>query len=123
MALSADDITYIRGSLPYTSGSGDSLFVSDTMLNYLYANKAGSSVDKTIAYAAQMMCVKASNKVARTNTATGDTVQSQQEREAICEAAKQWAEMTGILSGSASFVSGFVTRQDGYSDDIDSGEA
>jgi hypothetical protein len=100
MALSADDLTYIRDSLPYTSGSGDSLFVSDAMLNYLYANKADSDVDKTIAYAAQMMCAKASNKVARTNTATGDTVQSQQEREAICKAADKWAAQTGIGAGA-----------------------
>lgn len=122
MALSSDDLAYVRSMLP-TYASTDTAYVTDTQLNYLYANKAGSDLDKTIAYALQQMCIKLSNKVARTNTATGDTVQSQQERESVCGAAKQWAKNTGVLSGSAILITGYVTRQDGYSDDIDSGEA
>jgi hypothetical protein len=45
------------------------------------------------------MCVKSSGLVGRTNTATGDTVQAQQEREAVCAQADAWASMTGIPSG------------------------
>lgn len=122
MALSAAEEAYIRSMLP-TYATTDPAYVSQDQLNYLYANKAGSSLDKTIAYALRQMCVKLSNKVGRTNTATGDTIQSQQEREAVCAQAAQWAKDTGVLSGSAVVVTGFVTRQDGYSDDIDAAES
>lgn len=122
MALSVAELAYLRSMLP-TYAATDPAYVTDDQLNYLYANKAGSDLDKTIAYALRQMCIKLSNKVARTNTATGDTVQSQQEREAVCAAAEQWAKDTGVLGGSASLVTGYVTRQDGYSDDIDAGES
>lgn len=120
MTLSVADLAYVRSMLP-TYASTDPAYVTDDQLNYLYDNKAGGDADKTIAYALRQMCIKLSNKVARTNTASGDTIQRQQEREAVCEAAKEWAENTGVLGGSAVLVTGFVTRQDGYSDDIDSG--
>lgn len=122
MALSVDDLAYVRSMLP-TKAASDPAFVTDDQLNYLYANKAGSDLDKTIAYALRQMCIKLSNLVARTNQATGDTQQQQQEREAVCKQAEQWAKDTGVLSGSAVLTTGYVTRQDGYSDDIDSGEA
>lgn len=122
MALSVSELAYLRSMLP-NSVSGQPEFVTDAQLQSLYDNKAGSDLDKTIAYALRQMCIKLSHQVARTNTATGDTVQSQQERQAVCAQAEQWAKDTGVLSGSASLVTGFVTRQDGYSDDIDSGEA
>lgn len=101
MALSADDLAFIRSMLPVGNNvSTDAAYVSDTQLNYLYANKADSDVDKTIAWALRQMCIKLSNLVGRTNTATGDTIQSQQEREAVCAQAKEWASITGILGGA-----------------------
>lgn len=122
MSLSVVDLAYVRSMLP-TYASTDPVYVTDDQLNYLYANKAGSDLDKTIAYALRQMCIKLSNRVARTNTATGDVVQSQQEREAVCAAAAEWADITGVLTGSTVLTTGFVTRQDGYSQDIDSGES
>lgn len=100
MTLSAADLAYIRSMLP-TYASTDPAYVTDDELNYLYANKAGSDPDKTIAFALRQMCIKLSNKVARTNTATGDIVQSQQEREAVCAQAAAWATQTGVLGGAA----------------------
>lgn len=100
MALSADELAYVRSMLP-TLATTDAAYVTDTQLNYLYANKAESDVDKTIAYALRQMCIKSSGLVWRTNTATGDTVQAQQEREAVCAQADAWATMTGIPSGKA----------------------
>lgn len=102
MSLSNDDITYIRAFLPYTPNTSDPLYVSDAMLNILYAGNAAGDLDKTIAYAMQQMCAKASNKTARSNSVTGDSVSGQQEREAICALAKQWAAQTGVLGGAAS---------------------
>lgn len=98
MSLTADELAYIRSMMP-TVASTDTAYVTDTQLNYLYDNKAGSDVDKTIAYALRQMCAKSAGLVGRTNTATGDTVQSQQEREAVCAQAEAWAAMTGIPSG------------------------
>ena len=98
MALTADELAYVRSMLP-TLATTDTAYVTDTQLNYLYTNKADEDLDKTIAYALRQMCVKSSGLVGRTNTATGDTVQSQQEREAVCEQAEAWAAMTGIPSG------------------------
>ena len=98
MALTADELAYIRSMMP-TVASTDGAYVTDTQLNYLYSNKADSDVDKTIAYALRQMCVKSSGLVGRTNAATGDTVQAQQEREAVCAQADAWAAMTGIPSG------------------------
>lgn len=121
MALSVSELAYIRAMLP-TVATTDIAYVTDTLLQYYYDNGAGSDLDKTIAYALRQMCVKLSNLVARTNTSTGDTVQSQQEREAVCAQAAQWAKDTGVLSGAAVLTTGFVTRQDGYSDDIDAAE-
>lgn len=122
MSMSVDDLAYVRSMLP-TLATGDPAYVTDNQLNYLYANKAGSDPDKTIAYALRQMCIKLSNKVARTNTATGDVQQQQQEREAVCAQADAWAKETGVLSGGAILTTGYVTRQDGYSEDIDSGES
>jgi len=122
MSLSVADLAYVRSMLP-TVASSNAAYVTDDQLNYLYANKAGSDLDKTIAYALRQMCVKLSNLVARTNTATGDTQQQQQERQAVCDQAAQWAKETGVLGGSAVLVTGYVTRQDGYSDDIDAGDS
>lgn len=96
--LTADELAYIRSMMP-TVASTDAAYVTDTQLNYLYANKADDDVDKTIAYALRQMCAKSAGLVGRTNTATGDTVQAQQEREAICQQADDWAAMTGIPSG------------------------
>ena len=98
MSLTADELAYIRSMMP-TVASTDAAYVTDTQLNYLYTNKADSDLDKTIAYALRQMCVKSSGLVGRTNTATGDTVQAQQEREAVCAQADAWASMTGIPSG------------------------
>ena len=98
MALTADELAYVRSMLP-TLATTDAAYVTDTQLNYLYTNKADSDLDKTIAYALRQMCVKSSGLVGRTNTATGDTVQAQQEREAVCAQADAWASMTGIPSG------------------------
>lgn len=98
MALTADELAYIRSMMP-TVASTDAAYVTDTQLNYLYDNKADSDLDKTIAYALRQMCVKMSGLVGRTNTATGDTVQAQQERESVCAQADAWASMTGIPSG------------------------
>lgn len=105
MALSddANALAYVRSMLPTTT-TADADHVSDTQLDYLYANKADSDVDKTIAYALRQMCIKLSNKVARTNTATLETVQQQQEREAVCERAKEWALITGIPGGGVGIV-------------------
>jgi hypothetical protein len=97
--LTADELSYVRSMLP-TTDTTDPAYVTDSQLNYLYANKADSDVDKTIAYAMRQMCIKLSRLVARTNTATGDTVQQQQEREAVCAQADSWARMTGIPGGS-----------------------
>lgn len=98
MSLTVAELAYVRSMLP-TVASTDTAYVTDDQLNYLYANKADSDVDKTIAYALRQMCVKSSSLVGRTNTATGDMVQAQQEREAICQQADDWAAMTGIPSG------------------------
>lgn len=99
MPLSDDDLAFVRSMLPTTSTSNPE-HVTDVQLNYIYANQAGSDVDKTIAYALRQMCIKLSHKVGRTNTATGDTIQAQQHREAVCAAAKEWANMTGIGGGA-----------------------
>lgn len=99
-ALTPDELAYIRSMLP-TVASGDAAYVTDPQLEYLYNNKADSDLDKTIAYALRQMCIKLSSLVARTNTATGDTVQSQQERQAVCNRADEWASMTGIPSGKS----------------------
>jgi hypothetical protein len=105
MALSAEDLSFIRSMLPVGNNvSTDSAYVSDTQLNYLYDNIAASSVNATIAWALKQMCIKSSNLVGRTNAATGDTVQSQQEREAICAAAQAWANIAGIPSGAVGMV-------------------
>lgn len=98
MALSTDELAYVRSMLP-TYAVTDPAYVTDAQLNYLYANKADSDVDAVIALALQQMCIKLSSLVARTNNATGDTVQSQQERESVCDQAKQWAKMAGVLGG------------------------
>lgn len=96
-ALTADELNYIRSMLPAVAET-DPAYVTSTQLDYLYANKADSDVDKTIAYALRQMCAKSARLVGRTNTATGDTVQAQQEREAVCAQAEAWAAMTGIPS-------------------------
>lgn len=103
MALIADDLAFIRSMLP-TVASTDALYVTDAQLNYVYASIVDSSIDKTIAYALKQMCIKASGLVGRSNTATGDTIQSQQEREAICAAAKEWATLTGLDVGVAGII-------------------
>lgn len=100
MSLSASDVNYIRSMLPH-SASGQPEYVTEDQLNYLYVNKAGSDLDKTIAYALRQMCIKLSHLVGRTNRETGDTAQQQQEREAVCAQAEQWATMTGVLGGAA----------------------
>lgn len=97
--LTADELSYVRSMLP-TVDAIDPAYVTDNQLNYLFANKADSDVDKTIAYAMRQMCIKMSNKVARTNRDSGDTAQQQQEREAVCGQADSWARMTGIPGGS-----------------------
>ena len=97
-ALTADELNYIRSMLPAVAET-DPAYVTSTQLDYLYANKADSDVDKTIAYALRQMCAKSARLVGRTNTATGDTVQAQQERESVCAQADAWASMTGIPSG------------------------
>lgn len=102
--MSVDELAYARSMLPAVATS-DAAYVTDAQLEYYYAYKAGNDVDKTIAYAMRQMCVKSSGLVARTNAATGDTVQSQQEREAICTQATEWAKMTGIPSGSTGTIS------------------
>lgn len=109
--LTADELAYIRSMLP-TVASTDPAYVTDTQLNYLYTNKAEIDVDKTIAYALRQMCVKVSGLVARTNAATGDTMQSQQEREAVCGQADAWATMTGIPSAKAGALSAGVILLD-----------
>lgn len=105
MALSVADLAFVRSMLPARSNTTtDIAYVSDDQLNYIYANKASSDVDKTIAWALRQMCIKLSSLVGRSNTATGDTQQQQQEREAVCDAAEAWARMTGIPSGTAGVV-------------------
>lgn len=105
MALSADDLSFIRSMLPArTNVSSDPLYISDTQLNYLYSNKADSDIDSVIAWAWRQACAKASHLVSRSNTATGDSQSQQQEREAICEQASMWANIAGIPSGSVGVV-------------------
>lgn len=96
--LSTEELAYVRSMLPNVAETDDA-YVSNPQLDYLYTNKADEDVDKTIAYALRQMCVKMSGLVGRTNTATGDTVQAQQERESVCAQADAWASMTGIPSG------------------------
>lgn len=103
MALSVADLAYIRSMLP-TVATTDATYVTDDQLNYLYSNKADSDLDATIAYGLRQMCIKLSNKVARTHTGTLETMQQQQEREAVCAAAKEWAAITGIPSGDMGLV-------------------
>lgn len=100
MALSdsASDLAYVRSMLPSTA-VGDEYHVSDAQLDYIYANIANSNINETIAWALRQMCTKLSNKVTRTNTATGDTVAANQEREAVCASATQWANLAGINTG------------------------
>lgn len=100
MALSDDAATlaYVRSMLPTTTTANPE-HVSDNQLDYIYANVADSDVNTTIAWALRQMCIKLSSKVARTNTATLETVQQQQEREAVCKAADQWANLAGVNTG------------------------
>lgn len=130
MALTADELSYVRSMLP-TVASTDPAFVTDDQLNYLHSNKAGSDTDKTIAYALRQMCTKLSSHVARTNTATGDTVQSQQEREAVCARADEWARLTGTgkwqaITATAAHVyraDSLQTEAPDYSTSSDEGDA
>jgi hypothetical protein len=105
MALSddANALAYVRSMLPYTA-SDEPEHVSDTQLDYLYANVANSDVNATIAWALRQMCIKLSPKVGRTNTATLDTVQAQQEREAVCQRANEAALIAGINTGQVGSV-------------------
>jgi hypothetical protein len=105
MALSddTDSLAFVRSMLP-DANSGDPGYVSNTQLDYLYANIANSDVNETIAWALRQMCIKLSNKVQRTNTATGDTVAAQQEREAVCKEAVRWANIAGINTGQVGTV-------------------
>lgn len=121
--LTAAQLDYVRSMLP-TVDTGDPVYVSDNQLNYLFANKADSDVDKTIAYAMRQMCIKLSSKVARTNNATGDTVQSQQEREAVCAQADAWAKMTGIPGGTGGVLAAgtIMLNLDADEDDLESGD-
>ena len=100
MALS-DDVTllaYVRSMLPVVSASDDA-YVTDAQLDYLYANKAESDADKTIAWALRQMCIRLSGKVSKSNARTGDSTQDVQEREAVCEAANMWANLAGVNTG------------------------
>jgi hypothetical protein len=100
MALSSDAsaLDYVRAMIGDTDSTD--YYLTNAELDYLYANKANGDTEKTIAWALRQMCAKAFRKVARTNTETGNTVQNNQEREAICTQAEYWAKTTGIL-GSA----------------------
>jgi hypothetical protein len=100
MALSDDAATlaYVRSMLPHAV-TGEPDFVTDAQLDYIYANKADSSVDATIAWALRQMCIKLSAKVTQTNTATGDVHAFVQEREAVCKQADMWANLAGVNTG------------------------
>ena len=97
MALSDDvnALAYVRAM----TGDTDSTdyYLTDNELDYLYANKADSDTEKTIAWALRQMCAKAFRKVARSNQETGQNVQNNQEWEHICAQADYWAMTTGIL--------------------------
>lgn len=116
--LTAAELAYVRSMLPYADDAAHA-YVTDDQLNYLFANKADSDTDKTIAWALRQMCTKLSNKVARTNTATLETQQQQQEREAVCDQAETWAIMTGIPSGKGGILTVGVIDLDLDTDDDD----
>lgn len=106
MALSDDTnaLAYVRSMLPDTDSTGTG-YVTNEQLDYLYENKAGSDVDKTIAWALRQMCMKWSEKVGKSNARTGDTTQNQQAREAICARADEWANLAGVNTGQLATVS------------------
>lgn len=106
MALSDDAATlaYVRSMLPPAQIGGVS-YVTDDQLDYIYANVADSDVNVTIAWALRQMCIRLSGKVSTSNARTGDSKSEQQEREAVCAAANQWANLVGVNTGQLGSVS------------------
>lgn len=100
MALSADEITYIRyntGNKPSTSD----FYVNDTYLNYIYANQANSSVDAVIALEYRRMMSIAAPKVNFSNSETAQSLSSNQEYMALAELSKKWDAIAGIGAQTA----------------------
>lgn len=100
MALSDDAVllAYVRSWLPALD-SNDVAYLSNDTLDYIYANKAGSDADKTIAWALRQMCVLSSLKVSQSNSRTGDSKQYGEARDAICKQADSYANLVGINTG------------------------
>lgn len=102
ISTNASALRYIRGLLGDLREGGDirtDPILTDSDIDYLYDNKAGEDVDKTVAYALQTKCASLSSKVAKSDSDGGFNTQYQQERESICALAAEWAAITGINLG------------------------
>lgn len=95
MALSSDEITYIR----FNTGDTDtaSPLLSDAYLNYLYSNKADSDVDKTIVWALRSLLGLSADEVSQSSSRTGDSKSRQQWYEHLQGLLSKWEGITGEL--------------------------
>lgn len=91
--LTATEITFIRNQIGDTNTSSPHL--SDTYLEYLFDNLAGSDVNKTIVYAISALMGIASSRVSTSNSRTGDSKSDQQWFEHLERLLKVWENKTG----------------------------
>lgn len=96
--LTASEITYIRNITGDTDTASPHL--SDTFLEYLFDNKAGSDVDKTVVWAIRALLGIAANKVSQSNARTGDSKSNQQWFEHLQSLLSTWEGITGLQSST-----------------------
>jgi hypothetical protein len=92
--LSANEIIDIRKQIGDTDTSDP--YLSDTYLEYLFDNRAGSDVDKTIVWALRALLGIASRGVSQSNARTGDSKSYNQWYNQLEQRLKDWESRNGL---------------------------
>jgi hypothetical protein len=92
--LSANEIIHIRNVTGDTDTNDPNL--SNTYLEYLFDNEAGSDVDKTIVWALRALLGIASRGVSQSNAKTGDSKSYNQWFDHLEKLLKDWESRTGL---------------------------
>lgn len=100
--LTASEITFIRNQIGDTNATNPDL--SDTYLEYLFDNLAGSDVNKTVVYAISALMGIAASKVSHSNSLTGESKSYNQWFEHLERLLKIWENKTGEYLSSGGLV-------------------
>lgn len=101
MALSANDLLYIRNQI---GDSSTSPLVTDTDMNYYYDNRvtatdSNEKLDQTVVWSLRQLKAKLQSHVAQTHSETGVTKQGQQHFEHVCTSLVSWEKRMGMSGG------------------------